>query len=342
MSLRNNTPRSKWDEMIEEFRALGGVADNIGQRCGSLGRGLFSVDPKKPVRIFVPENLLINVKEVVFENGVLRVKKGASVGERERSLFEYFQNEFSWGNGGKSDCEEFFDRIDTLPEHVRDLLVRDLRLAWLGALDKGDDRTQARFINSRMIAYGDGHVLMPVLELANHGVNGCSYDFKSGVSIQGSFKAEVLAHYGTVDPYGAFENWGFASSEPVAFSLPATLMVGSRSLGIARDIFKKHARGNFRIPVLDTEETKVRVSHLMLGHARFPRLSKGIFYKLMKDIGEPRAEAIFDEVRRYNIQKFLKLMEALDGHEGPMISTLIQMCRYQISAISHSIGTREI
>ena len=322
MSLRNNTPRSKWDEMIEEFRALGGVADNIGQRCGSLGRGLFSVDPKKPVRIFVPENLLINVKEVVFENGVLRVKKGASVGERERSLFEYFQNEFSWGNGGKSDCEEFFDRMDTLPENVRDLLVRDLRLAWLGALDKGDDRTQARFINSRMIAYGDGHVLMPVLELANHGVTGCSYDFKSGVSIDGTFKDEVLVHYGTVDPYGAFENWGFASNEPVAFSLPATLTLSSRRLAILRQLSNKEVRGNFRIPVLDTDETKVRISYLMLGHARFPRLSKGIFYQFMEDLGEQNAEALFDQVRRFNIQQFLKLMEALDEHQGHMISTL--------------------
>ena len=75
------TPMSKWDEMIEEFRALGGVADNIEQGCGALGRGLFPVDPKKNVRIFVPENLLINVKEVVFESGLLRVKEGASVSE---------------------------------------------------------------------------------------------------------------------------------------------------------------------------------------------------------------------------------------------------------------------
>jgi len=80
----------------------------------------------------------------------------------------------------------------------------------------------------------------------------------------------------------------------------------------------------------------------MLGHARFPRLSKGIFYQLMDDLGEPNAEALFDQVRRFNIQQFLKLMEALDEHQGRLISTLRQMCRHQISAITHSIGTREI
>ena len=341
MSLRK-TPMSKWDEMIEEFRALGGVADNIEQRCGALGRGLFPVDLKKPVRIFVPENLLINVKEVVFESGLLRVKEGASVRERERVFFEDFQNEFSWGNGGKIDCEEFFDRVDALPENVRDVLVNDLGLVRLGASNKSDDRTQVRFLRSRMIAYGNSNVLMPVLELANHGVNGCSYDVKDGISIDGTFKAEVLVHYGMVDPYGAFEIWGFASNAPVAFSLPATLRLSSRRLAILRQISNKEVRGNFRIPVLDTDETKVRISHLMLGHARFPRLSKGIFYQLMDDLGEPNAEALFDQVRRFNIQQFLKLMEALDEHQGRLISTLRQMCRHQISAITHSIGTREI
>ena len=193
-----------------------------------------------------------------------------------------------------------------------------------------------------MIAYGNSNVLMPVLELANHGVNGCSYDVKDGISIDGTFKAEVLVHYGMVDPYGAFEIWGFASNAPVAFSLPATLRLSSRRLAILRQISNKEVRGNFRIPVLDTDETKVRISHLMLGHARFPRLSKGIFYQLMDDLGEPNAEALFDQVRRFNIQQFLKLMEALDEHQGRLISTLRQMCRHQISAITHSIGTREI
>ena len=53
--------RSKWDEMIAEFRALGGVADNIEQRRGSLGRGLFPIDPGKPIRIAVPKLSLIHI-----------------------------------------------------------------------------------------------------------------------------------------------------------------------------------------------------------------------------------------------------------------------------------------
>ncbi|MEM9590397.1 MAG: hypothetical protein AAF967_03540, partial [Pseudomonadota bacterium] len=85
-----------------------------------------------------------------------------------------------------------------------------------------------------------------------------------------------------------------------------------------------------------------RLSFLMLGHADYPRLSKGIFYQLMEDIDQQNAEALFDEVRRFNIQKFLSVLELLDEHQGPLIVTLRQMCRQQIVAITHSIGTRKI
>jgi hypothetical protein len=183
---------------------------------------------------------------------------------------------------------------------------------------------------------------MPVLELTNHADDGRFYNVDEEISIDGTFKAEVLAHYGTADPFGAFENWGIVSNAPVAFSLPVTLSLGPRRLAILRQISNKQVRGKFRIPVLDADKTKVRISHLMLGHGRFPRLAKGISYQLMVDIGEPNAEALFDQVRRFNIQQFLKLMEALDEHQGQLISTLRQVCRHQISAITHSIGTRQI
>jgi hypothetical protein len=135
--------------MIVEFRALGGVADNIEQRRGSLGRGLFPIDPTKPIRIAVPKNLLINVQDIVCENGLLRIKKGAKVGERERIFFESYQNEFSWGGEGKSDCEEFLERVDALPESVREILAKEFDLALLGISNKSDDRTLVRFLHSR-------------------------------------------------------------------------------------------------------------------------------------------------------------------------------------------------
>jgi hypothetical protein len=118
--------------------------------------------------------------------------------------------------------------------------------------------------------------------------------------------------------------------------------LGKRKLTILRQLSNKKVRGNFRIPVLSTDEDKVTVSHLMLGHARYPRLSKGIFYQFMQDLGEPNGEELYDRIRRFNVGQFLKLMEALDAHEGAMISTLRQLCRHQIGAISHAVGSRTL
>ena len=42
-----------WNEMLDEFRALGGVAENIRLGHGVFGRGLFPIDPAKPIRIVV-------------------------------------------------------------------------------------------------------------------------------------------------------------------------------------------------------------------------------------------------------------------------------------------------
>ena len=55
-----------WDDMLDEFRALGGTADNICLKEGPFGRGLFPRDPSKPIRIHIPENLLVDLKHVRF------------------------------------------------------------------------------------------------------------------------------------------------------------------------------------------------------------------------------------------------------------------------------------
>lgn len=333
--------RDSWKELVAEFTALGGVAENVELGNGRKGRGLFAIDETRPVRIVVPENLLIDVDDTFFENGNLRIKETSKVPERERAFFEQYQAELSWGHGGREGCEAFFEQVDALPERVREVLVKDLALSGIEG-NASSERVQRRFLLSRMLNYKSRHVLIPILELANHGTNGSPFNIQQDVSISGEFAGEALAQYGMVDPYAAFEVWGFPSEEPVSFSIPASLNMGSRQLIILRRLSKKKIHRRFRVPVLEQDQEKVRVSYLMLGHMRFPRLAKGIFYQFMKEIGEPNAEALFDQIRSFNIRQFLKLLEVLEGCDSPLVSTLRRVARYQIAGMTYSIGAREI
>ena len=50
---------AEWHEFLDEFRQLGGRAENAMQRKGKFGLGIFPIDPSKPVDLFVPSNLLV-------------------------------------------------------------------------------------------------------------------------------------------------------------------------------------------------------------------------------------------------------------------------------------------
>ena len=88
-----------WNEMLDEFRALGGVAENIRLDHGALGRGLFPIDPAKPIEISIPDNLLVSSAHVVIENETFRISPASPIGARGRAFMEQYERDFSWGTG---------------------------------------------------------------------------------------------------------------------------------------------------------------------------------------------------------------------------------------------------
>ena len=86
-------PLNDWNELLDEFRALGGTAENIRLGHGEFGRGLFPVDPAKPVVIDIPENLIVATADMIFANGAPRVGPAVKIGERERTWLDRYQAE---------------------------------------------------------------------------------------------------------------------------------------------------------------------------------------------------------------------------------------------------------
>lgn len=331
-----------WNQMLDRFRALGGAADNIVQREGPLGRGIFPRDPEKPILLRVPPNLLVPVEDIEFGDGRIKVRESSQIEKRERYFFEKYQNEFSWGNGGRAEIEACIDGLDRLPSSLRELLGAEFDFNDF-LHDTGSDRIFRRFIQTRYIKWNGRMVAMPLMELVNHGPEADTYGTGDDrVSVKGMFSSEVLVRYCRDDPFGIFTSWGFASPEFQAFSFPLTLKLEGCQIAINRDITVAGNRKDFRFPVVTSAAGNLALSFLMIGNAKAPKISKGIFYRLMKDNGLADAEATFDRILHFNRTKFLTLLGALEALQGEMITTLRTAIRYQLDAMSHCIGTRDL
>jgi|GEM_PF-1164542 len=333
--------QNRWDAMLAEFRSLGGIADNICIKDGQFGRGLFPIDPSKPVEIHIPESLLIDVQHLHFSHAGLMVGPESPAGPRERAFIEKYEREFSWGVHRRSTAE-LMREFQAAPPELRALMESPLDLrAWL--VEINPKSVAERFFGSRCISYGKRAVVMPIIELANHGA-GTTYKVSNGIRLNGQFDGEILARYELIsDSLQMFENWGFAPPEDAAFSL--RLAVDNAGIVIRREEVKPVlVQGVPFIPDVSVNNGQLTLSHLMLGHKKYPKLAKGIFYRIMRNAGrsQPEAESLFDTILHTNRMQFYKLL-ALSEDASPQLGSLLRnLARFQLEAMSNAIGSREI
>jgi len=331
---------SLWDDLLSEFRALGGTAENVRLGRGALGRGLFPIDPAKPVAIHIPENLLVAAKDMIFENNALRVAPTANVGERERAWLERYQAVFSWGGDGGAEVRRIFESAQALPEELRhDLLTKHRCGLWFQ--DVSEELIQRSFFASRYIEHKNTDVVMPIIELANHGL-GTGYETTDGVSLRGTFAGEITVRYANLDPYGLFVSWGFTASQPLAFSIALSGTSDSTNLHIKRRFGKAKDEQRGWRPEIATGNNEATLSFLLIGNQLFPRIPKGIFYQEMRDREYSGFEEAFDKIQHANRLHFLNLLDTLDGIELPIARVLRTMARYQLRAMSYCFGVRSL
>jgi hypothetical protein len=329
-----------WDELLDEFRALGGTAENIRLGQGTFGRGVFPIDPAKPVTVHVPENLLIDCSNVVFENGAFRLRADANVGGRERSWLEQYQAALSWGDEGAAEVRRIFESAQALSADLRKELL-DRFQCGLWFRDMTDEAVQEQFLASRGIDYHDREILMPVVELINHGA-GPEIGLVNGVTVRGVFPGEVLIRYSDMDSFGFFWSWGFVIERPLAFSLEMSGKVESTTLRIDRSFPSVKPGEKSWMPPLHHDERGVSLDHLLIGSVQYPRLPRSIFQKTMHDGGFSALEEPFDVIRYVNSLHFLDLLKALDGVDVPMARALRAMAHHQLHAMSFCYGHRDI
>lgn len=331
---------SVFEDMLDEFRALGGTAGNIRLGQGAFGRGLFPADPSRPVAIRVPENLLIDAKDATFEGGRFRVASRAQAGARERAFLEAYQDRFSWGAEGRAEIERLFEQAAALPPELRHALkTRHGCGGWFD--DASDELVRQKFLQSRSITYRGRTVMMPVVELVNHGMES-DFDVSDGVGVRGSFAGEILTRYSDTDSFGVFLNWGFAAPQPIAMSTWLAGIVGPTRLKIDRDFDRFKVAERTKIPVITPGGDAPKLSFLMIGCRPFPGFCRGIFHKVLRDAGLGGHEESFDTILHANRMHFLDLLTAIEEADGPLMHTLRRMALYQLREMSFCFGVRSL
>jgi hypothetical protein len=326
--------------MLDEFRALGGTADNVRLGLGPLGRGLFPIDTARQVAIRIPDNLLMPIEDATFESGKFRVRTQSALGERERAFMEGYQERFSWGGGGRAEVQRIFEHAQALPADLRrELKVTHRCGPWF---DDGSDKlVEDQFIASRCITYKDRAVVMPIVELANHGA-GAHYDPADGLALRGTFAGEVLVRYSDADSYGIFLTWGFVTPQPHAMSIALAGKVGGDNLHVERDFGEFKPQARVWIPPFSRENGDARLRYLMVGNRQYPRLCRGIFYKIMRERGYAGFEETFDIMMHLNRMHFLNLFAAVEDVAAPMAEMLRRMALLQLETLSFSYGVRAV
>jgi hypothetical protein len=327
-----------WDEMLDEFRALGGTADNVCLRDGPFGRGLFPCEPSKPVKVLIPESLLVDVKHIEFENDAFPIGSGAKIGVREKLFLENYQQDFSWGVC-RRDIEELLQMMHDAPANLREILKTSFHAGrWLA--EPTSNSIQERFLDSRIIYYKGSGVMMPIVELANHG-HATRYEVECGVGLSGQFSDEVLVRYQLCDPWQIFGKWGFASDGEF-FALSLHMGLNKSGLIIERNDVKLEPGRKLYFPDVAIEDKQIKFSYLMLGHKNYPRLARGNFYRIMRDAGRTDAEETFDMIQHINRMRFYKLAAASEGAAPKLGHLLRNVARFQLEAMSHNVGAREV
>ena len=332
------SPMDDWRGIMDRFTALGGVVDNARPGVGPFGAGLFAIDPNQPVHLHTPPNLLFAAHDTVLEGSDLRLAPGALHGDAERAFFADYQAALSWGGGGRQDCLTFLAGLNALPAEPRDRLTVALNMAACPAPETLAN-AMARFEVSRVIRIEGVRVFMPIVELANHSAAGVGLSNANGVLAQGQFTDEVLLRYRRGDAALMLAGWGFASPEPLAYSLATLIPHASHVFSIRRGLTDGAPQDGLNLPSVKRPDEGaagrvIVLSHLLLGHRKHPDRPRAIVRRLMDQLSLPGADAFLDEVRDRNRDALETLKRDLEGAPGGLAPTVRAMCDYQLEALA--------
>ena len=111
--------------LLERFTDLGGIAENICQRVGEHGRGIFPIDSSRRAKIMTPRNLLLNANDFYLDGEKVAIKDGERFTVEQLAFLEMYWNHLL--------SRSFDARASTGSNLAWDVLAKDepARYCWL-------------------------------------------------------------------------------------------------------------------------------------------------------------------------------------------------------------------
>lgn len=328
-------------ELLSRFRALGGIADNVGIRKCEHGYGLFSVNPSQPVLLVTPVQLLISPTLLLMtSDGNIKVKPASGLSAEVTSFHEDYQRSLGWGAGGLRYIAQYRQQLSALSDSLKSFLQI---LGYQDGLSL--QLTPREAFNShcisRQISVKGASQLMPVLELVNHSDEGVPYVvMQDGVSLSGTFDDEVVARYRHhMDAFHFFFNYHFAKPSRTTLSCNVRIDIPRfRSLRISRLDGLSEARKGYRVPQISTNKNEIHLSFVELVNLDEPNLPRQIFLELLMEqgIAISSVNQIFDGLLMHNRQVLQDFLKACEGAEGLIIKNLKSIAGYQLANLNKS------
>ena len=276
---------SKWDFLLSKFRNLGGIAENICQKEGNNGRGIFPVDNKLKSKIFTPSSLIIKKRDIHLQDGKVRIKEKKIYSKDTRDFFNYYQDNFSWGGGGKESTESFENSLRLFPKDLKELL-KDNRLIDIEERHQGiwKNVILSQFLYAREFNFKNQSQIVPMLELVNH--NALSFQFyksNSGISTPNypPLHSELTYSYGNQGSLACLFKYGFFSKESIVFSFPFNFVI--KDMGITLMCKGNSLRDDSM--EIQKSEGNILIEGLPIADSNSPSLPECYFRELLDQIG---------------------------------------------------------
>jgi len=329
-----------WHKFLDEFRSFGGRAENVMQRKGAFGLGLFPIDSAKPIELRVPDQLLVPTSNVELQDSEIVIKDDDNYPDGYSDWFRRYQSSYSWGAEGRQNTLTIEEGLKALPEEALLLLKRSGLYNAEKRFPEEDTEQELllRFIQTRCINRKGNRVIMPMIELLNHSPSADTYDMKGdGISVDGLYDGEILVKYSNSDPIRRFINYGFNAPERLGFSLPLKLKHREQNVAIRG--------GNGAAPNkpcnVEIKNNTIIIEQPLLASVQSPKMPRTLFIQGLQNINGINANELFDQIHQRNSRIYIELIRILYKVEGDTADKLCCACLNQLTALSHRYGQRD-